>query len=475
VQFNCPECNTPHVFPDDEIPEDGLVVACSQCDFHIPLDGQPPADDDPTGIQPGLQAVPEGEDPRAVLSVRIPLDDADWSDIDDSRALPRDSISAAIADHSGVRPKPSIADANEVISGSAMSKALSSLKGSIGFGEEQRNLTPPADFDPSDVSGNLGVELWKWRDLTTALKAPLHGQRFLVVTLGFWVALILFGLIRWCSLWLGSKNDIAGGLISFVAWSALVVGFFLVTAVAAHHCYRELVEGYRGPIRGSVDWVRGWLSSILGAPLICIGLVAMVVVLESLVGFLGRIPYAGSALWGLLTPITFGASLVAGLVVVAIAYGVSIYVPLIVSERTSPVDTLRRMAALFRKHALTLVAMTSVSFISAGVMVCLTVLPALLLAQELTTRVARVTMGPNLWGVFVEAPGNFAAGLSQFINPIGLQAAVETNVGHSIGGVLAGTVSMIAPALVLTTFALLFYAAGGITYAVVTGRPKSRD
>ena len=37
MEFDCPACGTAHAFPDDQIPPEGIVVACTRCSHHITL------------------------------------------------------------------------------------------------------------------------------------------------------------------------------------------------------------------------------------------------------------------------------------------------------------------------------------------------------------------------------------------------------------------------------------------------------
>jgi predicted Zn finger-like uncharacterized protein len=494
VQFDCPQCQTPHAFPDAEIPDDGLVVACTKCAHHIELHGLIADDEDSTKVQPGIDppaaknpsveidrdsinaafGLDASEDPRSVLSARIPLDEADWSDIDDSRVMPAPSLA-------GYQERPKEIQRHRLEGntggGAAVSQALSSLRGAVGFADaavsDSSTPSSASNSNASDVSSRLGTKLFGWRDLGQALSSPFHARRFLAVFVGLWACLTIFGLIKWCALWLSSKNDIAGGLIGFLAWTTLLLGACLVMAFAAHQTFRENVEGQATTVRASVDWVQGWMSSILGAPLLCTGLMAIVVVAESLIGLLGRIPYAGPVIWGILSLAIVVTSLAAGLAMVGLAYGLFLYVPLIVSERTGAMDTLRRTVALYRENGLALVGMSTISLLASAVISGLTVLPAIFIARELSTRVAKVSMGSALSDTLAATPPPFMNAVQNLFHLGTLPLSGQAHAGHSIGGFFLGIAGMAVPALLATVFALLLTGAGAVIYAVATGRAKT--
>ena len=149
-------------------------------------------------------------------------------------------------------------------------------------------------------------------------------------------------------------------------------------------------------------------------PVLCLGVVAAVVILESLIG-LGRIPGAGPVLWGLLSPVTFAGSLLAGLVVVFLVYTLPIYVPLIVLDRSRPVDTLKTMLALHRAHGFSLVGLISLTVMAVTCVVGLIFVPLLYVSTQLTTEVGKATMGKQFASVFFSTPDAFSHGWFGFI------------------------------------------------------------
>jgi hypothetical protein len=200
---------------------------------------------------------------------------------------------------------------------------------------------------------------------------------------------------------------------------------------------------------------------------------AVVVVSESLMGFLGRIPYAGPVIWGILSMVIAVMSLAAGLAMVGLVYGLFLYVPLIVSERTGAMDTLRRTLALYRQNGLTLVSMSTISMVVSLMIAGLTVLPAIYLARELSTRVANVSMGSALGDTLAAAPAPFRNAVHSLFYLGQSPLSSDAHAGHALGGFFLGVAGMAVPALLATVFVLLLTGAGAIIYAVSTGRAKA--
>ena len=56
MEFNCPACSAPHAFPDDQVPGEGIVVACTRCGAHITLNR--------SGVQGARSLEPEPAEPE---------------------------------------------------------------------------------------------------------------------------------------------------------------------------------------------------------------------------------------------------------------------------------------------------------------------------------------------------------------------------------------------------------------------------
>ena len=50
MRFDCPQCATPHEYPDEEIPP-RITVGCTECGEHISLNLGVDLDDEKTGIE----------------------------------------------------------------------------------------------------------------------------------------------------------------------------------------------------------------------------------------------------------------------------------------------------------------------------------------------------------------------------------------------------------------------------------------
>lgn len=455
------------MFPDAEIPEDGLVVECTACGHHIGLDSFAADGDDKTNVQFEQQPA---DDPRAVLSARIRLDDADWSEMDDSRIMP-----ALGSGQPGSRPRPEgVGSRNPDHQPSPVSEALISLQGAVGFNDppSSSSHTPSPSADSAEVSARLSGPYFSWRDLLQALATPFDIRRFFAVLGSVWACLIIHSFFSWLSLKVTLKSGALGGTLALVTWSISVVSGCLICAFCAHQTYRQCVEKQSTSIRSSIDWVRGWLSSILGAPVVAVGVIALIVVLESLIGFMGRIPYAGPAIWGILSLAVVLISIGGGLALVAMAYGLLLYIPLIIAERTGPMDTLKRILSLFKHHSSQIILLGTTSVIGIGVFLALTLAPALIIGREFTNRIAQISMGGAFQMTIDQTPSPLAAMSRLFFRAGYSDVPAGPNVGHDIGGFFAGMASLVAPSVSLTFLALMTTCAGGLIYAIVVGRSK---
>jgi hypothetical protein len=102
----------------------------------------------------------------------------------------------------------------------------------------------------------------------------------------------------------------------------------------------------------------------------------------------------------------------------------------------------------------------------------ITVAPAILVAREITTRIARVSFGQGLGEVLAAAPGAFQPALMSFINVRVALDEAALHAGHDIGGFFSGVGATAVPALMLAVLILLTTAAGSIIYAIAINRTR---
>jgi hypothetical protein len=135
-------------------------------------------------------------------------------------------------------------------------------------------------------------------------------------------------------------------------------------------------------------------------------------------------------------------------------YSIPLYIPIIHAEKTSPIATLKRLGALFRAHGFRLAVYLLLTIVTIAFAWFVIITPLLGIA-------ARVGVGH--------------AG-----NPVTLIAG--TRLGGApgdagfladIGSWLTGIGSAVGPAVLLALVALVYYTAGAIIYAIVTGRQKA--
>jgi hypothetical protein len=326
-----------------------------------------------------------------------------------------------------------------------------------------------------------GDATWTWKDLPRAFLGVFDLRRVLFATAGFWAAINAFALLQWLGGWLGAKvAGVIATVFSVVAWVAYVGILALVAAVMGYVVHQVVVEGRASSVKAGIDWTKANLKSVIGTPLAFVAVIAAIAAAEGVVGAVGRIPWAGPIVWGAASPLLFAASLVAGVVAVAMVYSLPLYIPVIYNEKTGPKQTLQRLLGLFRDHGFTLVGLLLVALLMIGVVYAVTVVPAFSASRTLTSQVGAQAMGPNLAGVFGAAPGAYPGFLAIALDPLPLLGVAGgltdgTNFGHTLGGLLAGLLGASAlVALLLALFALAWYTAGCIIYAIVTKRAKPR-
>lgn len=501
MEFNCPSCETPHAFPDDQIPPSGIVVACTHCSFHITLDPDGVRGEDNTaamsmpegaGQPAGGRDSGFGHTPVPGPSPGAPAGQG-WSSsgpaLDATAALSTDDVPPPPqsppqgpppgppsqpqphAQHApgqaapGARPSKSGRFSSAM--GAAMGAASRAFDEATGEPMAAEEEVPAGLNYPGFAPG--GSDKWTWRDLPRAFMGLLDSRRLIFTTAGLWLALVAFGLLKWLGGWLGSKVALLGTVLDVVAWAALVSLFALVTAVMSYVCHQVVIERRPSSIKAGIGFVQAWLKSVVGTPLAFAAVIAAAVLVEAVLAGIGRIPFVGPIVWGLTAPVTAVLMVASGLVAVALAYALPLYVPVIYNEKTGPVETLKRLAGMFQAHGLRLVGYLLLSVVSIGFALTVTVFPALRLGRLFTDGVVPQAMGGNLGGVFMEAPSMFKGSIAMLVMPTG---GVETNIGHTLGGLLGGIGATVLPALVLALVVLVHYTAGCIIYGIVTGRRK---
>ncbi len=498
MEFNCPACSTPHAFPDDQIPDGGIVVACTRCAAHVTLSragvvapaggrksmppGAPAPDEAPieatsqamASLRPSriMEAPPEEPPPAAEPPPSV------------AEPPPR----AAEPPPSAAEPPPEKKEGFLGKAGRGLSAAAARAKEAAEAGK--RAFDDAADDEMGAPAAPPGLAIpgaaaatdahWTWRDLPRAFLGVFDLRRVLFATAGFWAAINVFALLQWLGGWLGAKvAGVIATVFSVVAWVGFVGIVALVASVMGYVCHQVVVEGRASSVKAGIDWTKAHLKSVLGTPLAFVAVIAAIAVAEGVVGAVGRIPWAGPIVWGVASPALFAASLVAGVVAVAMVYSLPLYIPVIYNEKTGPKQTLQRLLGLFREHGFSLVGLLLVALLMITVVYAVTVVPAFETSRMLTSQVGASAMGANLPGLFGSAPGAYPAFLAFAMDPLPLLGAAgglgETNFGHTLGGLLAGLLGASAFfALLIALFALAWYTAGCIIYAIVTKRAKPR-
>ncbi len=522
MEFNCPQCATPHSFPDDQIPDGGILVACTHCETHITLDRSGVLGEDMTEAIQQVQSAPEPSAPAPGPSIppgpsvgsgpSIPPGPSvgsgpsvspgpapssppapapgGWPQPAGGAApaaggWPQPGAAPAPAPAPGPVPTPAAGPSLEkapapddepgfgaavgAAFGSAADAAQRAFDDAVGEEMAAEEDVPEGLRFPGFAPGDQGP--WCWRDLPKAFVGLLDPRRVAFTTVGLWLAIVAFALIRWLSSWLGGKVGILGTILDVVAWAVIIVGFALVTAVMSFVCHQTVIERRPSSIKAGITWVKSWIKSVAGTPLAFAGVIAAAVLVEAVLGLIGRIPFAGPIIWGLTSPVTAVLTIGSGLVAVALVYSLPLYVPVIYNEKTGPAETLKRLLSLFRAHGLSLVGYLLLSGLMIAVSVAVTLFPALALGRTFTDNVLPSAMGDNLMGVFIKAPEMFRGLMAGMVTPAGVPD--DPGFGHTLGGILGGVGSALLPAIVLGLVVLVQYTAGCIIYSIVTGRKKA--
>lgn len=510
MNFDCPACHTPHSFPAEEIPSSGITVACTQCGMHIDLTAEGAVSGPDLGAPATSQApqAPSGgfaEDIAATghMPEMSPLA-GDASDDDGTRTeaqLPVEPLPPAPQASQPPAPEPPAPEplapeppapepAEAPAKGGGPMSRFKKKKSDPKPDEakapskpaekpQHSFLDPDDEMEPERAPAGLNIpgfaadsDQWTWRDLPAAFMGVADAKRVLYAAAAFSIVFVAYFLLTWVGALLGSLLSILGTIFNVVAGVAAFGLFTFIGAVMAYVCFQTVIEGRSSSIKAGVTWAKGHIKSVVGTPLAFLAVILAVGLAEGVVGLLGRIPFAGPIIWGLVSPATVVLSLAAGLVAVAAFYSLPLYVPVIYCEQTGPVETLKRLLALFKAHGFKLVGYVLLAAITIGLIFGLTVMPALSIANKLTAGVGGAAMGADLGLLPLSAPGGF-----------GLPAALATGgtitmggdpgFGHTLGGIFAGVGGCLLLGLLTAVLMLAYYTSGGIIYSIVTGRKKS--
>lgn len=512
MNFDCPSCHTPHSFPESEIPPTGVVVACTQCGMHIDLtpDGvnspqAPATSQTPAAEAPSLDDEIAATGHMPEMSPLGPGGDADIDDGTRTEAQPaadlgseppprrrtgpmgrfKKSKAAGVSKEEEISkeaaPEPAPEPAPKPSSRPKPSKKMPAPEPPAEDRASMLDLDPAAEMEPEKAPPGLNIpgfaaasDVWTWRDLPAAFMGVADPRRVLYTAAAFSLVFIAYFLLTWVGALLGSLVGILGTIFNIVAMVAAFGVFVFVGAIVAYVCFQTVIEEKPSSIKAGFEWAKSNIKSVVGTPLAFLVVIIAVGLVEGVVGFLGGIiPFAGPILWGLLSPAVVLLSLVAGLVAVAAFYSLPLYVPVVYNEQTGPVETLKRLLALFKDHGFKLVGYILLATLIIGVLFYVTVIPALTASSYLTNQVGSATMGGDLAGMVMKAPGGFA--LPAAIATGGAMGTPEdVGFGHTLGGIFAGIGGCLQLGIISSILMLAYYTSGGIIYSIVTGRRKNK-
>ncbi|MEZ4467577.1 MAG: zinc-ribbon domain-containing protein [bacterium] len=479
MEFNCPACSAPHAFPDDQVPTDGIVVACTRCGAHITLNR--------SGVQGARPLEPEPVEPEPTVGMpppEIPPADSTRESrppVPSNRpAAPAPPMPVDMADDDVADPddEPSLArTAAEGDSGlfSAARKAMSAAKrGAVGAFDSAASEAIEAETDVPEGLAFPGFGpsdgAWTWRDLPRAFLGVLDARRVIFATAGFWAALVVFGLLNWVAGFLGGLWGPLGTIFSIVAWLGFVGAAAIVASILGYVVHQTIVERRASSVKAGVEWTKSSIKSVVGTPLAFVVVIGAIWLVQFGVGMLGRIPFAGPIVWGAVSPVTVLLSLAAGAVGVVLLDSIPLYIPVIYNEKTGPKETLLRLGGLFRANGFRLALYLLVTIVTMGFAFIVVVMPMLTLATK-------VGLGGAIAGLRGREPGQdprWHAGRHGLRRPRlpGRPGRVDVPFQYDLAGWLAGIGSAVGPAFILALAGLVYFTAGAIIYAIVTGRQK---
>ncbi len=339
---------------------------------------------------------------------------------------------------------------------------------------QARAAAPGAAPAGPSLSVGLGdaVGDWSWRDLPSAFKAINQPKRMASFAVLVWVIIVVLSLLDAFAGWLGTKVAVLGTIFEVINGVLSFAGLGIILAVSAYIGYRTTVEGASPSIKDAASWTQDKIVSVLGTPLVFAGAILAVALSLAILAGIGKIPYLGPILFGLTMPVTVVLGLVGGMVAVIFFYCATLYVPVIYNENTGPVETLKRLVGLFREHALSIVGYTVLTLVMLAVAFGLTVGPVLAVDRALTTAVTSGILEADFMGMVAESPRGIGGLMTTVMDPAFAMPEDPPNIGHGIGGLFGGLFATLLPALVLSVIIQALTAAGGVTYAAMTGRKK---
>ncbi len=520
MEFSCPECGAPHAFPDDQIPPDGIVVACTACAAHITLDApgsapepEPEPEFDPEEPKPTLQAgdlepipmpEPEPEPPRAPPS---DLGAPKFNRPSDNRPAPRPPgwnktpgppkprefpKPASEPPSAPVRPPapppepepeaaPDAPDLFEQISGAAKGAARDVASAGKRALEDAAARKTDAEDDVPEGLAFPGFKpdaagLYTWKDLPRAFLGVTDLSRLGFATGALWVAMVAFGVVSWVGALLAEKVwGTFGSIFGIVADLVLVAGVIAVTSVIGFVCYQNVVEQKASSVKAGIDWTQQWVKSVFGTPLAFVAVIVAVAAVHGVVGLVGRIPYAGPIVWGLLSGVLLVSALAAGFVALLLGYSLALYVPVIYSERTGPVETLKRLLELAKGHGATLVTMVLLTAAMIGAAWYVILMPSIKVGTVLMGYVGFKAMGGDLAVTIASNPFPAVGQATTLVfDALAAGGMAEPNIGHKLGGFLSAVFATGMLAFVGALLYVPYITAGGIIYATLTGKKKPR-
>ena len=369
MRYFCPGCGTKYNKPDDEVPAEGMSVACEKCGFNItikaprrrPSSRVNRAKSSTKSEKPGVSTPPASKASKQGSSAPA-NNDQDWpsddlSDHEDEAPKTQQDMPAQVEDDSAPSAPEAEPRDDEQPGGATETEAKPQAKAEPAPRTEKKRPKVKKEkkarsallsgYLESLGTGKSGSD-FRFRDLFYTLSAGADYRKVLVIgTMVFAGSLLFAGLS-----WLGALTKSSVGVIigtvlgGLLLWAAIVLGM----AVCSYLTDREMEQGRRLPLREGISWVTSRPLAVLGTPFLYVVGILICAAVVAVLALIGRIPYAGPLLYGLTFGVSFAFSFVA--VLLALLFGVTTfsYVPALAREQLGPWAGAKRMLSMLKNN-----------------------------------------------------------------------------------------------------------------------------
>jgi hypothetical protein len=212
--------------------------------------------------------------------------------------------------------------------------------------------------------------------------------------------------------------------------------------------------------------------AVLGTPFVFFGGILVLGAALAVISLIGRIPYAGSIIYGLIFSATLVLAFTAVLTSILMSLVSFSYIPAMSSENLGAWSCAKRMLGLLKRHLGSYLLHVLVAGVCA--LVLFFVLQFLFsMAMALIAWLGGNLMGPDFSSTLIAIPmGLFSALYFVLPEPVAawFQASMGSDWWFKVGGWLTGLSLLAAVSLILAFVLVYFHAAGVVNYRLLVQR-----